>query len=277
MSTGFLYIASGKKYIKEAENSAKSVYEHMPDANITLATDTVDYESEYFDDVIDIPKEFPHSAASLIHPKLMPYEKTIRLDTDTYLCQPVDELFDLLNKHDIAFTLSPGQNSVPDLPSPWIEFNGGVIAYKRSEATKELFSEWNDRFEKLLETEGIERGQPSLAQSVYHTDVNYFVLPREYNCRVPRFGYLGSSVKIIHGRSTIGLESLSEKLNSDNGPRVYWPKIRHNMKADLNVEIRSQNEKKPMFLIFRFKKSINRYGLKHALKNSYYELKKIIK
>jgi len=275
MSAGVMYIASGEEYVSEAITSAESVRKHMPDVDIALVTDD-DIRSTAFDDILDLNDAYPSFGISTIKPNLSPYDRTLFLDSDTYVTEPVDDLFGILDDHHMAFTQSPGRLSVKGLPDPWVEFNTGVIAYRSSSETDAFFSRWQDLHEESLDA-GVERNQPSFARTVYESDIDYFVLPREYNCRIPRFGYLAHDAKIVHGRHTVSLSEVADRLNGPSDRRVYWPKIRSNLAADQTVLSQSDIENKPRHIAFRFKRSVQRSGFRHALKQSYKELAQLLR
>lgn len=276
-SVGVVYIATGDQYITEAEYSAKSVRNHMPDLEIAIATDHSNIDQTLFDYTVGLSNKYPDSGVSTITPELSPFDRTLFLDTDTYVAKPVYELFDILDEHEIAVTQSPGGLSVPGVPDPWTEYNTGVISYKSTEKTKEFFRTWARIHEDLIDSEGITRNQPSFAKSLYSTGINYFVLPREYNCRVPRLGYVADEAKIIHGRYSVELSDIASKMNNRIGPRIYWPKIRFDMRADINMLSRSELELKPRHLVFKFQRSVRRSGIRHALKETYKEVQKLLK
>lgn len=274
MSKGVLYIASGEEYVSEAEYSARSVREAMPELSITLATeDHVD--TDVFDDIVDIPERHPEYGVSTLHPDLIPYDRTLFLDSDTYMSEPVPGVFEILDDHDMAFTQSPGRLAVPDVPEPWVEFNTGVVSFKDCRGTREFLELWQKVYSDMV-AEGINRNQPSFAKTVYRSELDYFILPREYNCRVPRFGYLVNKAKIVHGRNTVALEEISESLNANETPRVYWPDIKMNLDSDVKVLSETDIENKPMNILFRFKRSVEYNGWRHAFRESYKEIKSLV-
>ena len=276
-SKGVLYIATGDQYISEAEYSAKSVRNQMPDLEVAIATDHSNIDRDLFDHIVDLSNGYPDSGVSTITPELSPFDRTLFLDTDTYVAKPVYELFEILDEHEIAVTQSPGRLSVPDVPDPWSEYNTGVISYKSTEKAKEFFRTWARVHEELIESDGITRNQPSFAKSLYTTGIDYFVLPREYNCRVPRLGYVADEAKIVHGRYSVELSEIASKINNRTGPRIYWPKIRLDMKADINTLSRAEVESRPRYLIFKFQRSVRRSGIRHAIKETYKEIQHVLK
>lgn len=242
MTDGVLYIASGEKYISEAKKSEESVKKQMPDIKSALVTDD-DVDDDSFDHIIDLPKSYPHSGISTITPGLSPFDRTLFLDTDTFITTPVYELFEILESHEIAFTLSPGRLSVPGLPEPWIEFNTGVIAYNQSSTTEQFFEKWQKEYEKMLNQSEIERNQPSFTRAIHDYDPDYFVLPREYNCRVPRYGYLAHDAKIIHGRCHEPIDEIAKTLNETSDRRVHWPTLTWGLKQGIEVKSNTRSYK----------------------------------
>lgn len=257
---GVLYIASGHPYIEEAKVSAKSVERHMPDIGKTLATDEAMVDDELFDQVIELSTVFPKSGISTIRTELTPYERTLFLDSDTYISEPVYELFKILDDHDIAFSQSPGRLSVTGLPDPWREFNTGVIALRNSEPTRQFLQEWHQLHESMLEEESQTRNQPSFTKAVHQSDINYFVLPREYNVRVIRFGYLANKAKIVHGRGEIPLKTIESIINQHDEQRVFWPYIDWNLRTKIGMRTKSDQSKFRSLLI-EAQKKYNSEGL----------------
>lgn len=228
MSRGILYLVVGEEYVGEARNSANSVREHMPDIDIAIATDDGEYDLEPFDQVIRLDQARQETQGerdwlldSTLDPDLSPFDKTLYLDSDTYVCADVSELFELLDQYDLAISSVPNQPSVAGLPEPWHLYNCGVIAYRDTKPTRELLSDWQTRYRSQLENQDRPVDQPAFAQALYHSDVRWFTLPREYNVRVPRRGTLANNVKIVHGRHPVGLAGIADELNRSSRLRIF--------------------------------------------------------
>lgn len=228
MSRGILYLVVGDDYVDEARDSANSVRKHMPDIDIAIATDDGGYNLEPFDQVIrldqarqDTQGERDWLLDSTLDPDLSPFDKTLYLDSDTYLCADVSELFELLDQYDLAVARVPNQPRVAGLPEPWHLYNCGVIVYRDTESTRGLLSNWKARYRSQLENQDRPVDQPAFAQALYHSDVRWFTLPREYNVRVPRRGTLANEVKIIHGRHPVGLAQIGDELNQNSTLRIF--------------------------------------------------------
>lgn len=225
MSRGVIYIASGDKYIEEALRSVKSLNENNPDLETTLFTDE-DLELEEFDNIEVIDGSIDSMVDSIVKPHMMPYEKNLFLDTDTYITGDISELFEGLEKFDMLFCQAPGRSKIIGAPDCVREFNTGVIGYQKNKKTKNFFREWLEE-QKRIEREDPDVGrsggnQHAFAKTVYDSDLDFLTLPPEYNTRIPRCGYLNGEVKIIHGRPRTSMEKVEKKLNESQDSRVHY-------------------------------------------------------
>lgn len=225
---GVIYVATGRKFVAEALVSAGSVKKHMPDLPVCLYTDLEQLVSSppAGIDRVYLLREVKRSCQDKIKPMAdSPYEKTLFLDTDTYLCEPVFDLFEMLDRFDIALAQAPDryQYHLPDLPDCFTELNSGVIAYRKNRKVEDLLGQWQNTFNRMLGVDPASyRDQHSLRHALYHSDVNFFVLPPEYNFRTicPNFAGKRCAVKIVHGRHA-NMEKVSARLNNSKGPRVF--------------------------------------------------------
>jgi len=223
MTEGFLFVATGARFVEEASVSARRIRELMPTAQIALASD-LEPAPGLFDHVIRLT-EPTHTFADKVAPlQKSPFERTVFLDTDTWLCEPVPELFSLLERWDIAMAHAPmrktGASSVPPvLP----EFNSGVIVFRRSEPTSRLLQRWQELYAERLAATGVRDDQPSLRDALWEVPADVLVLPPEYNFRfvMPAFAGRGP-VKILHGRSA-DFPALQAEINGSTSVRVFLP------------------------------------------------------
>ena len=223
---GILYIATGDRFRNEALFSATRVRELMPEIPIALASDKLADESIFS---YKIPIDRPHGsfADKIIPLSLSPFEETIFLDTDTYLCGEVFELFDLLKNYDIAMAHAPmRQTGLADVPPSFPEFNSGVIVYRMNDRTRALLNKWIQFYEDQVSKTGQIDDQPALRRALWHSDAKIAVLPPEYNFRfiLPAFAGRGK-VKILHGRDS-DMEGLNERINRSGSPRIFLPRLR---------------------------------------------------
>jgi len=215
MGNGVLYVAYGQKYVKEAAHSAYSLARYNPDLPVTLYTN-VDVSSPYFDDVVvtDVTDPSYPEAYYMLGEEMMPYEKTLRLDTDTYVCDDISDVFEVLERSDLAVPFAPPRtrpiydaNGI-DIPEAFPEYNGGVLAYNDSEAVHTFFEEYGQNYHDL--EYGPDLAQPALRYTLYNSELNIASLPREYNFRTHVVGYAHKNVKILHGRPQSDVANLAK-------------------------------------------------------------------
>ena len=264
MSRGILYLVAGDEYVDEARDSANSVREHMSDIDIAIATDDDEYELDPFDQVIRLNQAERETRGerdwlidSTLGPDLSPFNKTLYLDSDTYVCADVSELFELLDQYDLAVTRVPNQPPVAGLPDPWHQYNCGVIAYRDTAPTRRLLSDWQTRYRSQLEEQDRPADQPAFAQALFHSDVRWFTLPREYNIRIPRRGTLANEVKIVHGRHPAGLAQLGNELNRSSRLRTFRERSYRSAPA-FTVQTKPK-------IRYRLEREITENGLAHTL------------
>ena len=227
-SVGVIYLAIGARFIAEARVSAESVRRALPGVPIVLFTDRVPEIRDGFKAIIQLPAPHPRAHINkLVAMMQSPFEKTLLLDTDTYVCADISDLFAILERFDIALTHErpyrddfPASSGVPDA---FVEFNQGVIAFRRSykvqDALKESLS-WAEKLDARYD-------QPPLRLALFHSEVRIATLPLEYNCRFASYGYLSGVVRILHGRlpnrhmRSEDFERVARTLNLVTVPRVF--------------------------------------------------------
>jgi len=222
---GVLYMASGEQYITEAIRSAESVAKYT-DLETAIATDDT-IQSDVFDRVIAYDCETMSIDGrdwllnSTIPPGLSPYEKTLYLDTDTLIRADITDVFDLLDSYELAISRVPSRPPVKGLPDTWSLLNCGVIGYRNTVNIHQLLQDWRDRYRTQLKDTGDPRDQRTFVTALYHSNVDWYCLPPEYNVRLPRRGSVSGELKIVHGRHTTGLDTMARELETSVKPRIY--------------------------------------------------------
>lgn len=232
---GFIYIASNDvggvdsiDYIKEAIFSAQSLKKQIPNANITLFTDKK-INCKDFNNIILCKMGLRCKQKYFLQ---SPYEKTIYIDTDTYINYDISDMFKMLTKyellcvHDYARKRRLGIPEYDDIPYGFSELNGGIIGFKKCENLKILINKWNKYYEKYYDK--IKWDQPSFRIAVWKSNINLYCLPIEYNRRSkdtkqkcidlknkgdPRFGksHLVTRIYHFHGLSKLNIKQMEEK------------------------------------------------------------------
>lgn len=239
MSIGVIYFATGNRYLDEAARSAASVKQFHPDLSITLFTDRP-FVSTLFDNVITVPSGQHPLVHQLMCMGQSPYDITLSLDTDTFVCAPLGNLFDLMERFDMASTFVPRRHREQDielmaavmrpLPESVVQLSPGFLLYKKSPVVSAMLAEWLRLYERdMARARSAQQSSPvyqgisqqlSMLEALYYSSVRFFTLPNEYNCVFMLPGFLGEPVRVLHGRHP-DLPHIAECLNAVAGPRVH--------------------------------------------------------
>jgi hypothetical protein len=234
-SCGAIYIITqDPKYLGLLHTSAASLKRAMPELPITVFSQ-FPVEAPYFDKVVPVTPTVDGFYDKTLLMRKTPYERTLFIDADTFVVEPVPELFPLLDHFDCAATHEEYLNTDwyrryerSDISLGFPEFNTGVFAYRRSDRMDSLLREWGDLYKAYLEQKPDEQinDQPFFRVAVYYSDIRIATLTREYNCKFRGQGYLNGSVKILHGHYNLELASeyvnrAARVLNASKRPRVY--------------------------------------------------------
>jgi len=187
MSKGILYVAHGKRYLKEVAISAESVKKHSPSLEITLFTDE-EVEVPFVDKVVVIKAKTLRAKVYCMYDS--PYDHTCFLDSDVVVDYPIDEMFDIFPKydmggvHDLARKRDKYSSLMPEyreIPYAVSEINTGMLLFRKCDQVKDLFEMWKKYHTKYYK--GCPYDQPSFRISMWESDVNFCSLPVEYNIR----------------------------------------------------------------------------------------------
>jgi hypothetical protein len=184
---GVIYIVFGKKYIDEAILSASSVKQYCPDLHVTFFCDE-EVKSEFVDDTTIMNVKHIRPKVDYIH--LSPYEETILLDSDTIANHDISDLFDILKRYDlgVAHDFARKRDNVSALIPPYKEIpycfsevNPGVLVFKKCKAVDDFFEIWRNYFYAYFNVWPYE--QPTFRVALWKSDLNFYILPPEYNLR----------------------------------------------------------------------------------------------
>lgn len=225
MNRGVFYISGDDEYIHEARRSAESVASNTSDIDIAIATDA-ESPGDIFDRVIECSpsRSFRDKVELMDH---SPYDRTLYLDTDTYVTGELSPVFQVLSRGNIAVAHTPNRNhpkrSVSShVPDAFPTFNTGVIAYQDVHAVQEFFDLWKSHLSDVkISLNDMVPDQPAFRAALFDSSVSYHTLPSEYNYRSIYPGQLGGPVKILHGRHD-DMQAVGERLNKIETRRVHY-------------------------------------------------------
>jgi len=239
MERGVLYVAVGNEFVDEATISARTLQQEMPDLPTAIVSDE-DVSASVFDTVIEVDDPCFGFRDKIAGIRRSPFDQTVYLDTDVFVAGAFPELFEVLDRFDIAATHNPNRDldtSDLDVPASFPEYNTGVLAYDTA-ACADLFEAWADQYR-----DDHAHDQPSFRKVTYESDVRIATLPREYNCMIRYPGKVVEPVKIFHGRllemdspgapKYFDVEDAVDRVNGYEGHRIYkrggriagWPRV----------------------------------------------------
>ena len=200
MSAGILFVAYGdERYFEEARTSIAHIEEIWPEVPVQLLTGE---------------KTHPHMLGKIQGIRNTPFDRTLFLDTDCWLVEPVPEIFEVLNKFDLATSLCDWRHVYPiDVPDCFTLVSNSQIAYLNNDKVQNFLTDWERRFR--LDHERL-RGKshpdmtwfhslPSYTEALYHSDLRIAILGQEYFWTGT--GYVQQKVKIIHKRPAAAEEA----------------------------------------------------------------------
>lgn len=190
MEKGFLYIAFGESFTKEALMSIKSLKRYNNEPVLLMTDQKINNEIESLIDIYSQiePKHIRAKVDFICH---SPFQKTVYLDSDTVVTRNISDMFDVLDRfdvglvHDYARKRLKYSKLIPeydDIPYSFSEFNGGIMAFNSTEETNSFFKLWREYFYKYYnQTNGWD--QVSLRVSLWNSKVKIHTFPFEYNIR----------------------------------------------------------------------------------------------
>jgi len=228
MERGVLYVATEQELVDEAQIAAESVREVMNQIPIAIAT-SEQLHPEGFDEVINLTSPAYGFKDKILGMEKTPFEKTLYLDTDTYMNDGVSELFELLEEFDIAAAHNANRdlytNITLGVPPSFPEYNSGVVAFTNPPSST-FFDTWVENFSETHKGD-----QPSFRKTLYSDDARIATLPREYNY-MPRYPeHLVKPIKILHGRildiqteganKNFDITRLTHRMSQERGHQLY--------------------------------------------------------
>lgn len=235
MPHGAIYIITqDSRYTGLLLNSVASLKRVMPDLPVTVFSQ-FPVESPLFERAVLVEGSADGFYDKTLYMRQSPYERTLFIDADIYVVDPVPELFATLDQFDCAATHEEYLNTDwfhqyprPDIPSSFPEFNTGIMAYKRCPRMDRVLEEWAKLYRTFMDQNPGKKtnDQPFFRAAVYFSDLRMATLTREYNCKFRGQGYLNGRVKMLHGHVEYQMKDAfvgkaRQVLNASAKPRVY--------------------------------------------------------
>jgi hypothetical protein len=236
MNEGVVYLAIGEDHVREAVLSAQSLKQQMPDLPAILYTD-VPGDLAGFDRVQRIECDAYDRSYNIRMFVDSPFERTLYLDSDTFIAGDLQDAFGLLGRFDFCAVHAPQHIPpfrVDGAPASFPQYNGGVVFLRRNSTTDRFLTRWGELYRQDMEAGSaklypggkVQRRfvhcQPALRQALYETDtLRIATLPPEYNCRLARPAALMEPARILHGTYP-DMAGLAQAINARTGPRLVY-------------------------------------------------------
>lgn len=230
VSRGFVYVATGPRYRQEAAEAAARLRKVHPAERICLVTEAAEGPA-FWDDLAILDKP-AFGFRDKIAMRLCPYGKFVYLDTDAAVVGGLTDIFDLLDRFDFAgHQLFEGHDRpVPGIPDAFPEFQGGVLAFRASEATSSFFGRWLELYDRHYAQNGDGHydyanvgDQRTLRMALYESRLRLAVLGPEYDFTPAHVTFACAPVRVIHGRGPV--DEFAARLNRRLGNRAYLPRL----------------------------------------------------
>lgn len=183
MDKGVIYVARGAEYLDLARASAESLRAVEPRISIDVFTDQPDPGGP-FDRVLPIPDSGTRDKIACM--RLSRFDRTLFLDCDTLVVQPLGDLWDLLDRFDLALCHDVRRASALirqgwriDTPYAFPQMNSGVMLYHKTTTMENFLADWAEAYAQARAA----RDQVTLRDLLWLSDLRFYVLPPEFNLR----------------------------------------------------------------------------------------------
>ena len=214
LKNGFLYIAFGNSFNKEAYFSILSLLKFNPKINVAIFTDEPSLFQSIEKDIIIEKIKPKHIRAKVDFLSSTPFEQTVYLDSDTLIVKNIEDIFNCFDRDDVLVTQCFERErekynfikEYSEIPYSFTEVNGGFLGYKKNERTREFLTLWQKYFKKYRKaTSGWD--QVSLRIALWNSDVRLNFLPYEYNIRSYE-----NRLKLLNNKKDLGEDHLEPRI-----------------------------------------------------------------
>jgi hypothetical protein len=225
-----MYSASGDAHVAEALASARSSMRanHVP--HVVFAPESAkatDLEEGLSIEVFE-PSDNPY-VDKIVNMSRSPFDRTLYLDTDTYVLHNITHVLNLLDQYDLVASHAPARRRLndPGVPRAFCELNTGVVGWETGERSAAFLESWKETYEAWqreppfhLAAKALIADQPAFRHCVWASRMHVMILPPEYNYRPGTPGAVAGPVRVIHGRHH-DYEAMAAKLNKTPMPRSF--------------------------------------------------------
>lgn len=246
---GYLYVVDGERWARETLYAIKRM-RSLSDYPICIVC------SEILTDISYIQNKFENVIVKVVHvmkktnfcSKVIgmintPFEKTLYMDTDTFVVSNVDDIFELLDLCDMALKPEPyGHTNLYPVPDKYLnlfsEYNTGICLFNNNKIVMEVLREWQSAIETRKYNQDY-FDMPQLRNVLVNRRNRPNILPLHecYNMQGLRtYKIIHGEVKIIHERFGIfwfshsermldnrAMEKIAKRINKTKQKRLFIP------------------------------------------------------
>lgn len=141
-----MYSAFGERYVAEAAQAARSSLRHNEVPHLIFAAGALRDPPPGVTVVGFEPISSAPFVDRIANMRRSPFERTLYLDTDTFVVDEMVGVFELLDHYDLALAQAPAYRGLDDLevPAAFPEFNYGVVAWRSSERVAAFLRSWEE-------------------------------------------------------------------------------------------------------------------------------------
>jgi len=229
-----VFVATGRRFVEEAEQAASRVRKTNPYLKICLVSDVPDYQPVFWDDLV-LLGNCQGGFRDKIMMGLCPYRRFLYLDTDAHVFADLTDFWPMLDRFDfVGHQLFEGHDCpLPGIPDAFPEFQGGVLGFQRTAKTNAFFELWLRYYDEYFRPD--EKGvykyydvgdQKSLRVAVWKAGLAVGVIGPEYNFTPNHLVFACANVRIVHGRAPgNGIEHFEKRINAKLGNRAFIPRF----------------------------------------------------
>lgn len=207
------------KFYDEFLVSYKSLKKVLPKSNVSLYTNIIFENNIGIDQVIfdkEINKSHIAKAFALLN---SPYEKTIFLDTDTFIHRKtINDIFKVLDEFDFTCNFAcSGANTDPYDGEIFPELNTGLLGVKNNAFTKSQMEVWINNFASeaaKYKEKGFPKGdQISFRNHIFMKNKNkFYILPTYYQFRFHIYKAFLKKAVLSHDHDILQEKNIKEHI-----------------------------------------------------------------
>ena len=228
--------ADDGRYLREAELSAASVREHLGLPTILFTNvpgGKLEFAVTHQLPASDVEPWYLKSAGWFNYAidQLRDYDQLLYLDTDTHVCRDCLDMFDLLDRFDMAIGHSASRDvnfSACDAPAAFTTPQIGVNVFNNSPRMRNFWFDWMRMFDDYANIYG-DNDEAPLRDAMWDNQqgITWATLPPEYCLRFDFGCWVYGWVRILHGRDggistdKKSLTRVAEAINCRFGMRLW--------------------------------------------------------